>query len=1218
MRIQQLTFQNLNSLTGTWKIDFCHPVFTESGIFAITGPTGAGKSTILDAICLALYGETPRLSRISKVTNELMSRRTGECFAELQFETNKGTYLCRWSQRRAHNKADGELQQPKHEISLFPSGELLETKLSGVKARVEEVTGMDFTRFTRSMLLAQGGFDAFLKAEINERSSILEEITGTDIYSEISIMVYNRKSQLHTEYKELAAAAGAITILSSTECELLQAQLRQTTEAEKAAKEVHETISNKLKWAENIQRLEREIQGYDSGLQAVNLELTDFAPQLIQLQKMRQAIPLKADFVAIESLHLRLREQDEELCALQSSRQELQHQEACIQDAVQRDTKLLAEAETQDLQEQNTFTQVCQLDSKLCDLHKAFNDAELDLIARSKKCLELHRELQPLTDQLAKCKKELVAAELYRSQNSAHSALPSIYKALDQQLQQLVELQKKILLHQSKRQQADPTAKQAEQNTLSTGIGILHQALSQIAKDIAASSEAQALLLAGKPLAIHRQELQKTSQVSAALYALRDSFESHAQQQAKVHELNSTITQDEADLQTRDAQLQALSTKLVFAEEVLRSATTQLQQARQILDWEEERQKLQADSPCPLCGSIQHPFATTAIPNLDVQNQALQQAQSQEKELQSSIRALEKLQNQALTRLQINRKAIHEIDLHTKTQDLQARQSKLGISELSIQILDLLLQQNARDLNAKTVLIEAADSLQGKQEALNSEHIKLQNRYLADQNLLHAVQLELQSQLSEAERYQQALSELQDQSFALQSSLAEHLKPFDIELHTASKLPKIALSLAIKNQAWASITDQILLLGSQIQGLQLNIAGKEQLLQNHQQELDGIKLKASTLHSEIDSQKQSRQALLGEEPVKEAEDRWQARLRKLRIELQATQQKHTKNQADIAANIHAQTRSSQQRSQLDAKRQVQETAFHALLQEHGFAGFEDFQASILTPEQLDTLQRQEQNLLARKTGLLAKLTENRSQLQIEGEKALTNKPLSELQAQATACQISINELNKEQGVLETKLNDNARQQQMHFEQIQKLNAHQLILERWEKLSELIGSADGKKYRTFAQGITFEMLIARANVQLQKLSDRYLLIDNERSPLDLFIVDAYQGGEVRTVKNLSGGESFLVSLALALGLSKMSSQNVSIDSLFLDEGFGALDEKSLDLALENLAALNSEGKLIGLISHVGAIKDRIPNQIQVIPVAGGMSQIKGIGCTELKD
>ena len=170
MRILQIRFKNLNSLAGEWTIDLTHPAFLSDGIFVITGPTGAGKTTILDAVCLALYGRTPRLPRVTKSENEIMSRQTGECFAEVTFETRAGTFRCHWSQWRARKKASGELQAPRHELSDAASGRILENNIRGVADKVEEATGMDFERFTRSMLLAQGGFAAFLQAPADQRA----------------------------------------------------------------------------------------------------------------------------------------------------------------------------------------------------------------------------------------------------------------------------------------------------------------------------------------------------------------------------------------------------------------------------------------------------------------------------------------------------------------------------------------------------------------------------------------------------------------------------------------------------------------------------------------------------------------------------------------------------------------------------------------------------------------------------------------------------------------------------------------------------------------------------------------------------------------------------------------------------------------------------------------------------------------------------------------
>jgi exonuclease SbcC len=229
---------------------------------------------------------------------------------------------------------------------------------------------------------------------------------------------------------------------------------------------------------------------------------------------------------------------------------------------------------------------------------------------------------------------------------------------------------------------------------------------------------------------------------------------------------------------------------------------------------------------------------------------------------------------------------------------------------------------------------------------------------------------------------------------------------------------------------------------------------------------------------------------------------------------------------------------------------------------------------------------------------------------------ITDKSLEELEPQFKEHEEALKELRDIIAGLKHKLSENTAAKERIKEKQAAIEAQKKECRRWENLHELIGSADGKKYRNFAQGLTFEMMIGHANRQLQKMTDRYLLARDDAQPLELNVVDNYQAGEIRSTKNLSGGESFIVSLSLALGLSHMASKNVRVDSLFLDEGFGTLDEEALDTALETLAGLQQDGKLIGVISHVPALKERISTQIQVTPQTGGRSQISGPGCGRL--
>ncbi|CAN2040426.1 DNA repair protein SbcC/Rad50 [Candidatus Magnetomoraceae bacterium gMMP-15] len=199
-------------------------------------------------------------------------------------------------------------------------------------------------------------------------------------------------------------------------------------------------------------------------------------------------------------------------------------------------------------------------------------------------------------------------------------------------------------------------------------------------------------------------------------------------------------------------------------------------------------------------------------------------------------------------------------------------------------------------------------------------------------------------------------------------------------------------------------------------------------------------------------------------------------------------------------------------------------------------------------------------------------------------------------------------LNMEYGAEKEKVKQYEILKSEHKKHVQEIEKQDKECEKWNLLKSLIGSASGDEFRKFAQSMTLDRLIYLSNKHLKKLSGRYYLKKHKIKGLNLEIIDTFQADIKRSTHTLSGGESFLVSLAMALGLSDLASKKTKVESLFLDEGFGTLDNETLDIALSTLENLQAHGKMIGIISHVDALKERITARIHVEKLAGGISRI----------
>lgn len=1081
MRILQIRFKNLNSLAGEWEVDLTQPEYVSDGIFAITGPTGAGKSTILDAICLALYGRTPRLNKVTKGGNEIMSRQTGECFAEVTFETQAGRFRCHWSQHRARRKSDGELQSPKHEIANADTGQIFESKLRGVAEQIEQATGMDFDRFTRSMLLAQGGFAAFLQAAPDERAPILEQITGTEIYSHISIRVHERLREEKDKLKLLQSETVGIEILEpEQEKEIEQTvNTKQIEETELAAKSAE--TAKAILWLTNIEGLKKDIFNLANEASSLQKDIDAFKPERDKLNRASSAAMLDGLYA---TLTLTRKQQADDTAALKSEEEALPGLEISAKEQAEALRSL--EQQTVHAKEElkaakPILQQVRSLDQKLADQKKAVSESDG---ACNKDAVKIDADNQARLkehEKRSKAHETLRVVDAYLNDHAQDEWLIGGLAGIEEQLTSLLTRRHEVL---EKETVQDKATKALEQAAKSFGdcllqSGIRKQALEDASKQLQHGKDVLSELLQGRLLREYRTEKETLLREMAYL--------------SKIAEL------------------------------------------------EDHRAKLEDGKPCPLCGAIEHPFAQGNVPVPD----------EVEQKIDTLTRLISKAEDQEAAIEQL-------VNAESEARNKLAEAEKLEATA-------------ANDKKAaQTALVEVKNSLD-----------ILRTDFAARKQVV-------------SEKLQPlGITDIPDTDI---SSLLEALKA---RLHAWQEQAK---KKAASEKQIADIDSDLKRLDAVIETQGIALAEKRERL----------KILKKTLATGIDE----RNALYGDKHPDEEERRLNLAVstaetaeRQARDQHNEFQQKWTTAKSHVESLIN---RINQREPELGRL----ENEFVAALAPVGFSNEEQFLAAILPSEVRAELTATAKMLDERQTDLKARQKDRETRLAQEKAHKLTDKSLETLQSELNELEQSLKVFRDDIASLKHKLSENTAAKERIKEKQKVIEAQKKECLRWENLHELIGSSDGKKYRNFAQGLTFELMVSQANHQLQKMTERYLLTRDPSHPLELNVIDNYQAGEERSTKNLSGGESFIVSLSLALGLSSMASHKVRVDSLFLDEGFGTLDEEALEIALDTLAGLQHEGKLIGVISHVSALKERISTQIELIPQTGGRSHIHGPGCLRL--
>ena len=1219
MKILTLGFANLNSLEGRWEIDFTHPEYVADGIFAITGPTGSGKSTILDALCLALYGQTPRLGKITKSTNELMSRHTGECFAEVTFSTGRGTFRCRWDQHRARRRAGGELQAQKHEISDALTGQIIQSKIQETLASVEEITGMDFDRFTRSMLLAQGGFAAFLQADPDRRAPVLEQITGTKVYSTISMRVHERQRAERSRLDLLRAEGDGIRTLSEDELSEIEARHLGCLEAEHELTRQLDEATVELLRIQELERLERALSDIDRELEALSAERDAFAPGQMRLDRARNAALIESRHAPLHLHRTEMQRALGELAALSDRRPALQ---AALREAESRHADALAalnSAIDAGSLAKPLVAKVKALDGRISEKRLAH-----DLLAHELE--DLHGRFTKLAEERTAAREALEAAtttlgELHAwiEANRSDAPLLSVLSGLQHACDELRPAAERVSSSSGAEVAARATLEELRNHLAELEPRTLES------KNRAASSgehvdrlkSESVVLLDGRSLKSLRADLDRLRDRRQALGEIASLYVSGKELAPKISALTSEIQVLEAEKADTERTLAHARQLLEGAEREVALHQETLRLADRVRSFEEERERLSEGSPCPLCGSLHHPYAApgSAMPGRDesellIARQALQRHAETIRTLAGSIAGhaagIEQRERRC-AELAEEREALGRRCLAL----LQGAGMKLPAREAESEVLDALdlVDTQLALLARKIDDAEALDERIGEAEA---ECLRHRDAFIADQHSLEQAGERISSVTAELRRleleHESASRELDARKLALQRLLMPYADGMDL-----SGDPGLLIAgLAARSRRWE---DQESLYrkheqattgyGATLKSLeaQLGILGDERKKRE---------LPFSEAERELENLVSERRHLFGEQDPEVEE----ARLDRLTQEARSGLELANGIMAAARQEIGIVDKSMETlRSGISERQKELRELEKLFLNELSSRGFDDESAFLdarLSEEERERLEQHALELQHREQEVAARRAERTIRLgQVRSEK-VDLRSSEELATAVEQHRESLRAVREAIGALRQQLagNEQATEAQRRI----RANVDGQVIEcrRWDALHDIIGSADGKKYRNFAQGLTFEIMVAHANHQLVHMTDRYLLVRDCEVPLELNVIDNWQAGEVRSTRNLSGGESFIVSLALALGLSQMSSRNVRVDSLFLDEGFGTLDEEALETALETLAGLQQRGKLVGVISHVSALKERIATRISVTSISGGRSAISGPG------
>jgi DNA repair protein SbcC/Rad50 len=1241
MRILAIRGANLASLAEPFVIDFEAQPLLSSGLFAITGETGAGKSTLLDALCLALFDKFPRVvsagggeggpdasgeTLTSGDPRIILRRGASAGYAEVDFVARDAQrYRARCDLLRARGNATGRLQNRLRSLwrldAVGSSLQAVETGIEPVNRRIIELTDLTFEQFRRTALLAQGDFDAFLRADARERAELLEKITGVEIYAKLSQRVFEEAREAQARVNWLENKRAEVGVLAESARAEILSEAAETLERRQQCEETYFVTQNALRQLDLFDQAQGRLIIAQQAQEEARRALEVLEPKIVYLEIRQRFEPLRLNYLKAkeaEDVTLKLEEQARaltvELEATKEAQKKIQDEEVAAQQRLveinlenARLSPIWLEASRLDIAIQTLTPGVLEARGAINDRIKKLEETRCALAQGEQRRLELLVERSELTEELAAFADLSKLSEQLEDIERRLDARQALLAKSQQTLAQMRLLQEQIASYEIDRERLETSEAHAlaqREHFLKEIHNYEHILEEKNADEIEES---------------FRESLEKISKINVLLELATQCLET-TKEKNTIRQYRAALMEELSDISEELTKLKQRQERQVL-EDMEARRLGDLADAMNAPEALRLRASLQPDCACPVCGSLEHVFtreesaAQQLVAAISAKREAMLQLITQ-----TGAQVIARSAQESALRAESLALQRQEDDLSKKIiksqQDFQNifQSGCYGLEQIEIdQALTPLTLLKAASLEAHAQLEQDVKSVKD----LRILRDKLRSSFDAA-NLALAHTQEARAHLSEKKhvkgveqsRLSQLFSSNQDRLAELDLFLNPILKACELDrraiedtpTHVRQILKDKATRLLALRHAFESCNKELFSLDLEISSrlaqnfeFSQDLSLAEQACQEKENYLQKLKEQRIAVFSDGDIELNRREIESDQCAAKEKRDLLREQLNELEKNIAVIDMqymdcfKKLANARKRYEDLDSTFRSSLIMSGLEAslvQKILEDDEDLLTLQANISAAKETFAITESTRiARLNDVQEIQKSL----TGGLS-----RDQL-IERSEGFKH--------QIDSCSIRIGALRQQ---LET---DDLAQARVHDinKDISLAAAKRQI---WDEINEAIGSKSGDKFRRFAQSMTLEHLIVLANQRLKYLTSRYILEKSiETDGLGIHVIDRDLGDERRSTRSLSGGERFLVSLALALALAGLEGRDSFIDTLFIDEGFGSLDGATLDIAIDALENLQGQGRRVGVISHVEALQQRIATKICVERRGGGKSVVR---------